>query len=175
MKKQISSYATVFYLAILVPSAFAQNMILCKSNEPESQIAVTLGSTKNFSSKAEVVVTLNSFRKFGRIFNCVDGEFVFNLSGCAPDRAFGLHRPTGKADLTRVVDRWQDYSDYSGTITSNSISGNQIYFSGGFNSPIDGYTESWSYSISRITGKALLKAKGKVLATYQCTKEDRKF
>jgi hypothetical protein len=175
MKKQIFFYGTIFSSAILVPYALAQNTILCKSNEPDSQIVVTLGSTKTFSSKTEVVVTLNSFKKFGRIFNCIDGEFVFNLSGCAPDGAFGLHRSTGKADLTRVVDRWQDYSDYIGTITSNGISDNVIYFSGASNSPIDGYIESWSYSISRVTGNAQLKTKDKVLATYQCAKVYKKF
>jgi hypothetical protein len=140
-----------------VPSA-AKEVILCKSD----------------SFPREVTLVLSSFQRFGHTFNCVNGPFVVNSSGCAPNGAFGLHAPTGSAALVGVVKRWQDYAQHLGGITSNYVTDTEIYFSGGFNGPGSGYEEEWSFSVSRLTGKATLKQKADA-AELSCEKSARKF
>lgn len=138
--------------------SFAQEFLLCRAR----------------NAPTEVTITLSAFRKFGHAFNCVNGAFVVDLSGCAPNGAYGLHLPTGSAALVSVVTRWQDYYDHRGGITGNFVSSTEIYFSGGFNSPESGYEEEWSFTISRLTGAARLKQKDSILE-YDCEKRVRKF
>lgn len=139
-------------------SASARELILCRSAEKEP----------------EIIVSLSSFRRFGQTFNCIKGEFVVDLSGCAPNGAYGLHAPMGSAALLGAVKRWQDYADHRGGITSNYITDAEIYFAGGFNSPESGYEEEWSFLIKRLTGEAELKQSKKV-SRYRCEKKARKI
>jgi hypothetical protein len=95
-----------------------------------------------------------------------------------------------------VVDRWQDYVDHLGGVTGHFTNDHQIYFSGGFNSPISsltinqnraqvglppipnggrlpegqGYKEKWSFSVNRLTGKAEFKDTKGTQASYQCAR-----
>jgi hypothetical protein len=132
--------------------------------------------------KPDVVITLGATRQFGRTLNCISGDFIADLTPCAPDGAYGLSAGTGSAPLVAVVNRWQDYMTHLGGVTSNFINDHEIYFSAGFNSPLSnttinqnraavglppiaggdkipdtgGYKEHWSFSLSRLTGKAEL-------------------
>lgn len=93
----------------------------------------------------------------GSSLNCISGDFVVDMSGCAPDGGYGLHISTGSAALERVVMRWQDYTDHFGGVVSNSVSPTQIRFTGGFHFPGSGYREKWSFSIDRLTGLGALR------------------
>ena len=81
--------------------------------------------------------------------------------------------------LAGLVDRWQDYANHLGGIASNLTNDHEIYFSGGFNTPItnatinqnrasvglppipggdrvpggQGYNAAWEFRVSRLTGK----------------------
>jgi hypothetical protein len=147
--------------------------------------------------KHEVVITLGATRQFGRVLNCISGDFIVNLTPCAPDGAYGLSAGTGSAALVAIVDRWQDYTTHVGGVASNFTNDHEIYFSAGFNfpssnktineyraetgsPPIDGgdkapdiqqgYKESWSFSLSRLTGEAELKQENTPAITYGCRK-----
>ena len=157
----------------------AKEQILCKHAE-----------------KPDVVITLGARRQFGRTLNCISGNFIVDLTPCAPDGSYGLSAGTGSAPLVAIVDLWQDYMTHLGGVTSNFTNDHKIYFSGGFNSPLSnttinqnrasnglppipdenkipegqGYGELWSFTLSRLTGNAVLRVKDKVDFTYDCKK-----
>ena len=124
------------------------------------------------SGTHEVLIDLGGESFGGRPLNCVSGSFVLDLSGCAPDGAYGLHRPTGAAGLVGLVDRWQDYGSHVVGVTSNFVNATQIYFSGGFNFPPQGYRESWTFVVDRIDGLAVLTAQGEI-SRYTCSVANR--
>jgi hypothetical protein len=124
---------------------------------------------------SDVIITLSDFKRFGRTFNCISGTFVADLTPCAPNGAYGLSAPTGSAGLTGVVDRWQDYRDHTGGVTSNYVNSHEIYFEAGFTGAGSGYAESWHFSVSRLTGVAHLELSDGSASSYSCTRAKPKF
>lgn len=177
MSKQV---ATAFIAMVVLPTTLcAKEQILC-----------------SHTGRPDVVITLGANKQFGRILNCISGDFIADMTPCAPDGGYGLSAGTGSAPLIAIVDRWQDYATHTGGIASNFTNAHSISFSGGFNSPTSdttinqnrasaglppipggdkvpegqGYEEFWSFTLSRLTGKAELKEKGKPVLTYNCRK-----
>jgi hypothetical protein len=106
----------------------------------------------------DTVITLGASTQFNRILDCISGDFVADLTPCAPNGAYGLSEPTGSAGLVGVVDRWQDYANHSGGVVSHFANADTIYFAGGFNWPDNGgLTDKWSFTVNRLTGNAELK------------------
>jgi cytochrome bd-type quinol oxidase subunit 1 len=97
------------------------------------------------------------------------------MTPCAPEGAFGLSAATGSAALVAVADRWQDYMDHIGGVASHFVAADKMAFSGGFNGPSSGYVEIWSFTVSRITGKAELKVKDKPTMAYSGSKSKPQF
>jgi hypothetical protein len=93
----MSKQATAVLIAILyLPvMATAKEQILCE-----------------IAGKPNVVITLGAKRQFGRILNCISGDFIVDLTPCAPNQGFGLSAGTGSAALVAVVNRWQDYATH---------------------------------------------------------------
>jgi hypothetical protein len=119
-------------------------------------------------------VNFSEFQRFSHSFNCISGDFVVDISGCAPDGAFSLHRPTGSAEIVGVVDRWQDYAQHFGPIMSHYNTKNEIYFAGGFNGSGEGYKQNWNVEINRLSGVAVLDWHN-VRASYICRVIEKKF
>lgn len=159
------SIRDLFVAGIVVTSALpittsAKELILC-----------------SHPGQSDVVITLGAIRQFGRTLNCISGDFIVDITPCAPDGAYGLSAGTGSAALVAVVNRWQDYMTHIGGVTNNFFNDHEIYFSAGFNSPQSsttinenraavglppvaggdkipdgqGYNELWSFSLSRLT------------------------
>jgi hypothetical protein len=65
-------------LSILPTPLFAREQILCQT-----------------TGQSNVVITLGSQTKFGRVLDCIAGDFAYDMTPCAPDGGFGLSYPTG--------------------------------------------------------------------------------
>lgn len=106
--------------------------------------------------REHITINLNEKKAFHHVLSCIRGEFVEDMTPCAPNGGFRLSAPTGTAGLTGVVDRWQDYGDHNGGITGHWMNPAQIYFSGGYNDMDGGYKEKWSLMVNRVSGKGVL-------------------
>jgi len=125
--------------------------------------------------RGDVIITLDAGKEFGRILNCVDGDFIVDMTPCAPNAAYGLSYPTGSAKLRQIVDRWQDYMDHHGGVVSSNITESEIRFSGGFMTMNNGYVDYWSFVANRVTGKGILVRPKIPDVAYECRKADQKF
>jgi hypothetical protein len=106
----------------------------------------------------DTVITLRASKQFDRTLDCIAGDFVADMTPCAPNGGYGLSAPTGGAELVGVVNRWQDYADHMGGVVSHFANASTIYFGGGFNWPdAGGLSDKWSFTVNRATGKAELK------------------
>ncbi|MDG2571240.1 hypothetical protein P7L87_27175, partial [Vibrio parahaemolyticus] len=127
----------------------------------------------------EIVLALGSEKRLGRRVSCLHSEFVADMEPCAPEGKFGLSRPTGAADLVKIVDRWQEYSDHLGGVTSHYVTPKEIAFSGGFHGSTNGYQQFWRFTANRLVGTGTLKIeKGQYMEgdyAYQCQKASQKF
>jgi hypothetical protein len=158
MRQFIPALSVLF----LTTTAHAADMIRCTSK-----------------TGPEVVLALSSQKRLGRTVSCLYSNFVVDMEPCAPEGKFGLSRPTGSADLVKIVDRWQEYADHLGGVTSHYVTPKEIAFSGGFNGSTNGYQEFWRFTANRLSGTATLKIeKGQHMEgsyTYQCEKTKQKF
>lgn len=157
-KKRMKSALSVVLLLALASTAFAKDQILCKPSERGS----------------DVVITLSSFEKFGRTFNCVSGDFVVDLSGCAPPGAFAIHAPTGTAPIVDVVDRWQDLDQHTGGVMYHVATDEILLFDGGYVG-FSGWKSNWKFSVSRLTGVGKLTQTSGPAKQFKCRKAAQKF
>ncbi len=119
---------------------------------------------------SEVIIKVNSFEYENQPIHCISGDFVVDVAGCTPSGGFGLSPGVGQPVLSGVVDRWQDYMNHVGGVTSGGVGDTSISFSAGFNSPDSGFKDMWSFELNRLTGKAKLKESNKIEKTYTCKK-----
>jgi len=121
----------------------------------------------------DVTIHFDVKKMFGREVDCINGDFVADLSGCAPNGAYSLHAPTGDAAMVAIVDRPQDYAKHMGGIMSHYVNQDHIYFAGGFNDPAKGYKDDWIFDVDRGLGKANAVIKKKNVQ-YNCEKAPKK-
>jgi hypothetical protein len=158
MHRQVFAGALLATAAISA-SSFADEQILC-----------------THPGRADAVITLQAMSRFNRVLDCISGDFISDLTPCAPNGAYGLSAPTGGADLVKIVDRWQDYMGFLGGVTSHFITPDKIHFAGGFVGGRNGYYEEhWSFTVSRLTGIGDLKETGKEPISYACRHKKRMF
>lgn len=158
-------------VATLIPPA-----ILCSS--PANAAVDILRCTSK--DRPEITITIGE-RKLNRLVACIAGEFVVDMTPCAPNHGYGLSYPTGSASLSKIVDRWQDYGDHFGGVASFNANPAQMSFTGGWMGS-DGMTTNYTFVIDRTTGKADLEAtdqsttdEKKYTAKYVCAKMKQKF
>lgn len=137
------------------------------------------------AEKEDIVLELDSMEFEGQTLSCISGgDFIYDMTPCAPDGGYGLSYPTGSAGLLAVVHRWQDYGDHSGGVVAFTSSASSYSFQGGFTYPGSGYTDAWSFDVSRLTGVAELSivqedeedgAVGRSSELYSCEAVEQKF
>jgi hypothetical protein len=161
LTRRVAVCAVVVQMCVSVgPAALAKTLIICKG---------PLGAQP-------VDISIQDRKFLGRTIDCISGDFVSDMTPCAPPSGFGLSAPTGSADLVELVNRWQDYINHLGGVTGHYITPDKMAFSGGFNSPDSGgYKEDWAFSINRLTGSAELKQDGKPSIAYTCSKAKQHF
>jgi hypothetical protein len=123
---------------------------------------------------SDVVMSLDSKRVFKRIVSCISGDFITDMTPCAPRGGFGLSASTGLASLVELVNRWQDYGDHFGGVTSYTIDDHAIVFDGGFMGS-SGFELFWTFTANRLTGDGKLTVPGKPVVKYHCAKASQKF
>lgn len=119
--------------------------------------------------EAPVTIALDARRFAGRALSCISGDFVVDLTPCAPRKAFSLSAPTGAAGIVRIVDRWQDYAGHAGGVVGYFKSHTTISFTGGFNDPASGLKDDWSFAIDRQDRSAILTRKGRAATAFKCS------
>ena len=156
-----SSATIAVAIAMMATLAEAGTQILCKPTRTGQQ----------------VVLELNARKAFGHQLNCIDGDFIADMTPCAPTGAFGLSMPTGSTPLTHVVDRWQDYAQHLGGVAGSIVTKHEIRFMGGFNSPStkSGFVRDWEFVANRLTGEGTLTQGKNTPLSYKCVKADKKF
>ncbi|MCE6959348.1 hypothetical protein LAZ40_09820 [Cereibacter sphaeroides] len=112
-------------------------------------------------------IKIDSMRFEGHRLSCINGDFVADMTPCAPNGWWSLSSPTGDAGIYKVVNRWQDYGDHMGGVVHHWATDTGIHFDGGFMG-YEGLKDSWSFTIDRITAKGRLSLEGKSAATYDC-------
>jgi hypothetical protein len=65
----------------------------------------------------------------GSYVDCLHGDFIVDLTPCAPNGGFGLSAPTGAGDLVEVTQSWQQAADHMGGVVGHFISADEVYFS----------------------------------------------
>lgn len=119
--------------------------------------------------EAPITIALDARRFAGRALSCIAGDFVVDLTPCAPRKAFSLSAPTGAAGIVRVVDRWQDYAGHAGGVVGYFKTHTTISFTGGFNDPASGLKDDWSFAIDRQDRSGLLTRKGRAATPFRCS------
>lgn len=131
-----------------------------------------------------VEITLGGGAYEGTTLNCIDADFVSDMSGCAPDEGWSLSRPTGNAGIVGLVYRWQDYIDHVGGVVGFRLSDSAYYFDGGYkSSEFQKWFGQWLFVIDRVTGVGKLSEQPegapsgtlKLTRTYSCSAVSRKF
>lgn len=156
--------AFLFLVGMALPAqAFASQIIRCEKPGIEP-----------------VTITIDAFKKFGASLNCIEGDFIADMTPCAPNGGYGLSAPTGTASLVDVVWRWQDYGDHFGGIADTHINDTTMYFNGGFYSGNQKWSSQWSFKIDRLTGIGRLTLKRSaplkdISRNYACKAMARKF
>ena len=116
-----------------------------------------------------VTISLKSRRFAGREMSCIAGDFVADLTPCAPRKAFSLSAPTGAGEIVGVVDRWQDYAGHAGGVVGYFKTHTTISFTGGFNDPASGLKDDWSFTVDRQDRSGLLTRKGRAATAFRCS------
>jgi hypothetical protein len=129
-----------------------------------------------------ITIYLRSDKYQGTIINCISGDFIYDMTPCAPKGGFGLSAPTGSASLVDIVWRWQDYGSHLGGVTSYNESSDELVFTGGFVSD-GGWSGQWNFKVDRVAGVGVLlqqpegAASGKLSETgrYKCKAVQAQF
>jgi hypothetical protein len=145
----------------------ASSFILCKSSQLN-----------------DVVLELDATTFEGTSLSCLSGDFVSDMTPCAPTDGFGLSAPTGGADLVKVVNDWRQYGTHVGGVVGFSASSSTYRFQGGFHYPSSGYQEAWTFEVGRLTGEGTLSivqeveengSVGRSLDSYRCEAASKRF
>jgi hypothetical protein len=111
------------------------------------------------AGQPDVVLSLDAKRMLGRTVSCIAGDFITDMTPCAPRGAVGLSAPTGMVPLIKIVTPAKGYADHAGGVTGYFVDGSSIRFTGGFHwwDDKDALEGAWQFTLDRSTGKAVLK------------------
>lgn len=119
---------------------------------------------------SEVHVHIDAEKRYKHLLSCIDGPFVVDMTACAPDGGYGTSYPTGAADLSGVVMRWQDLST-TGGVTSYVNTSGRMHFDGVWYSG-SGKKEAqdllWSFDINTDLTARLDVNESKKKTSYIC-------
>ena len=110
------------------------------------------------------------------LLHCVNGDFIVDMTPCAPDGGWGLSRGTGLADLSEVTSSWQEAHDHTSGKLSAWVGMTSIKFTANHGEGIvDANSFLWELTLDRVTGEAELKDSMREVRFYSCELVARKF
>lgn len=128
---------------------------------------------------ADVTIALSSRESFGHKLSCIAGDFVEDMTPCAPDGGYGLSAPTGDARLVGVAMDWREpaYANHiNGGVTQFFSTPAKYYFAGGVMGwPRPGLNENWRFEVSRLTGEGTLTVGISPPVLYRCRAAHQRF
>jgi hypothetical protein len=105
----------------------------------------------------EVLVETWKDSRFSEPLHCIHGNFVYDLTPCAPQGGWGLSSGFGRAGLSEVTQNWQTASNWPNGKVSAMVGALKITFKGGFGEGLLGSEEhQWTFEIDRETGGGTL-------------------
>ncbi len=125
--------------------------------------------------KTDVTVSLGAREAFGQKLGCVEGPFVVAMTACAPKNGYGLSASSGDAHLIGVTRDWRSGALAAGPIAGVKVNPAKYLFEGGQLGADHRVKTTWTFEISRSTGKAVATSAGRAPIPYQCAKSDQAF
>lgn len=132
------------------------------------------------AGSADIVVSIDSRESLGRRLSCVYGDFVSDMTPCAPKGGFSMSAPTGDARIVQLFDKWpQILPGNLGGVTQFEWSNDSYVFTGYQpTSMLKGMVSRrmvWAFRVSRLSGRGLLLLYGQPEITYDCSLSTRLF
>ncbi len=120
------------------------------------------------NGKMAVTINLDQSNIDRRVVSCISGDFVSDLTPCAPPNGYGLSAPTGSGAIVGIVDHWRDFFQHLGGVTHHWRSASEIGFIGGFHTPGGGLQNGWKFTVERATGEGQLRLGSKSATVFRC-------
>ena len=118
--------------------------------------------------RADVILDLDGETMLGRRVSCIRGDFLVDLTPCAPAGAWGLSAPTGVAPLVKITRSRREAEAHLGGIARHWRTPTRIGFEGGFRGSGE-TSDAWSFVVDRRSGSASLETEGNPRATLSCS------
>lgn len=99
-----------------------------------------------------ITIRIESSKYQNEILNCIDGDFIYDLTPCAPNGKYALSRPTGSVDIVEVTESDKVMFNWNGGYTQSIVNSDEIFFGGGFYA-----SETWYFKVDRETGIGTLR------------------
>jgi hypothetical protein len=127
----------------------------------------------------DIYISVNSRSAFGRQLSCIHGEFVSDLTPCAPANGFSLSAPTGTGRIVQVFDKWPELANQLGGVTQFESTNDSYTFTGHQPVPtklsIVSRRMVWAFHVSRLSGHGMLLLYGAPELAYECALASPRF
>ncbi|MDD9910095.1 MAG: hypothetical protein OXR62_10425 [Ahrensia sp.] len=150
---------TIIGTCLVASNALAKSVIVCEPTE---------------AGGSQVVMDLSARSDGESTLACISGDFVSDMTPCAPEGGWGMSFPTGSASLSGVTMRWQDLDEHFGGVASFRKTSTELRFAGGFADGSGVPEDDWTFTANRLDGTAALVNEGKTSA-YACEAKEQLF
>jgi hypothetical protein len=127
----------------------------------------------------DIYISVNSRSAFGRQLSCIHGDFVSDMTPCAPANGLSLSAPTGDGRIVQVFDKWPEVAHQLGGVTQFEATGDSYTFTGYQPVPtklsIVSRRMVWAFHVSRLSGHGMLMLYGTPEVAYECALVSPRF
>ncbi|HEY4202621.1 MAG TPA: hypothetical protein VGM83_18880 [Devosiaceae bacterium] len=93
----------------------------------------------------------------GKTITCLEGgDFIFDMTACAPRDGYGVSAPTGDAALVEVTNDFKKTKGGLGTVMFYGLTPSAYEFTAGNWDLDDKYSQDWTFTLDRKTHKGAL-------------------
>lgn len=147
---------------VLISTSAQASILQCVSGKASEEDISSKTSTPIKFDKTIVTIELDSKNIKGKRVSCIDGDFIYDLTPCAPNGFYSLSRGTGVPEIVEYTASDRVALSRTAGYTLFRADKSSIYFGGGFNS-----TETRAFRVDRLTGSGTLR-----LWSYKAAKKE---